>query len=149
MIVYTRRYKIPFQVDDADYEAVSYYTWSINNQGYVITNIGKGKYPGQRQRTLYQFLLGKAVNGLTWDHINRDKLDNRRQNLRMVSRRAQERNKGARKDNPSGIRGVSWKRDAQRWYVKIRVDALRVHVGSFQTLPEAIAARTAAEEVYW
>ena len=66
-------------IDDADYEKVSQVKWSIDSTGYP-----QGRYCGKTIR-LHNLLLGKSNRKNQIDHINRDRLDNRRSNLRIVS----------------------------------------------------------------
>lgn len=72
------------------------------------------------------------------DHRNGDGLDNRRANLRVATFADNARNARLRKDNTSGFKGV--KRAGSRWYAQIRVNAKRLHLGSFATPEEAHAA---------
>jgi len=149
MIVLTDKHKIPFQIDPEDYEAVSRYPWCIGGPGYPFSKTGK--YPNDTAITLHQFLLGKAPPGLEWDHINRDKLDNRRANLRAVTRSINGRNIGLRRHNTSGVTGVYWFKPIKRWYARINVGKGRkyVHLGYHPSYEAAVAARKAAEALYW
>ena len=148
VIYYTDKKHIPFQVDEDDLDAVSRYCWYIGDVGYPTTNTGK--WPHQRTAVrLHQFLLGPAGPGLEWDHINRDKLDNRRANLRAVSRRGNTRNTGPRSDNTSGVRGVTWNRPTKRWRAQIGAATGYRHLGMFDSKQDAIAARQAAERTLW
>src|SRR5689334_2630750 len=90
VVLLTDKRKQPFIVDADDVEAVSRYPWALSN-GYPRTRIGKGATG--RSLKLHQFLLGKAPAGLEWDHINRDKSDNRRCNLRLVTPRENKQNR--------------------------------------------------------
>lgn len=129
---------LPFLVDADDAFAVSRYPWNLSPDGYVRTGIGT-------RRTYYHtdflhvFLMGKAPEGLVWDHINRDKLDNRRSNLRLVTRAQNCHNTGLRKTNRSGVLGVHWDVRDHRWKVQIRV-----YLGSFANLEDAEAAAKSA-----
>jgi hypothetical protein len=147
VIVFTDLRRVPFQIDEADYEAVSRYTWSLDSQGYPTTNIGK--QPHCRLMRLHPFLLGNAPKGLEWDHENRDKLDNRRRNLRAVSHSANVRNQDLRIDNMSGHRGVAWDARDRKWRAHIFTNGKKHHLGSFDTKEAAITARLAAEKKLW
>jgi hypothetical protein len=143
MIVLTDKHRVPFQIDDVDHEAVSRYSWCLLTCGYPATAVGKGSL--RRVVTLHEFLLGAAPVGLEWDHINRDKLDNRRSNLRVVSHAVNNRNKGKRKDNATGVIGVCrYKRDGT-----FQVDIGGKFLGRFSTLEEARRVRLNAEHRYW
>jgi hypothetical protein len=75
------------------------------------------------------------------DHINGDRQDNRIENLRSVNTQENNRNRCIQKDNTSGIAGVSWMKNANKWQVRIGL----VHIGLFATIEEASEARKQAE----
>jgi len=147
--VYTDKHRTPFLIDADDYEAVSRYSWSIKSGGYPATSVGKFRSAWGHTRLvpLHVFLMGHAPAGMEWDHINRDKLDNRRANLRLVQPEINRRNIGPTRLNKSGRRGVQ--RQRHMWRVRIYVDGRRIEVGSYSTLDEAFTARDAAERAHW
>lgn len=73
-------------VDDEDYERVNAYTWSRMNHGSAQARIGKIRVQ------MHRFILN-AQPGQTIDHINHNRLDNRRSNLRMCSHAQNSANK--------------------------------------------------------
>ena len=79
------------------------------------------------------------------DHINRNKTDNRIKNLRDVSKSVNQHNSGNYQNNKSGRRGV-FQRPNGQYFVYININKVRKNLGTFKTLPEAIAAREAAEQ---
>ena len=84
------------------------------------------------------------------DHINRNRLDNRLSNLRDATYGENNRNQSLRKDNTSGICGIS-KREGKRrttWRAMIWADGTNRTIGTFDTVEEAIAARAAANVRY-
>lgn len=83
------------------------------------------------------------------DHVNRIRSDNRIANLRDVSHKQNGQNRSKRSDNTSGNPGVSWHKRYFKWQAKIRHDYRHIHLGYFSILEEAIAARKAAEKLYW
>lgn len=110
MIVYTNKYKIPFQIDEDDYEIVSRYSWNISN-GYVTGGIrtykeidGIWQRTGGRTIGLVGFLLGEPANAMEWDHIDNDKMNNQRLNLRLVTHSVNLKNR--RSWGVSGVVGV-------------------------------------------
>lgn len=112
-----------FYISKEDYGLVSQYHWTIDkSHNYVVTTV-KGK------KTYLHRLLLEPKNGLICDHINRNKLDNRRTNLRAVSYSANNKNCGAK--GKSGHKFINIKRG--RYYVK--------GWGSFDDIKEAILAR--------
>jgi hypothetical protein len=148
MIVYTDKHRIPFQIDEADAFAVSRYSWQIDNHGYPSTTIGKWPTT-KRPLRLHQFLLGRAPDGKEWDHEDRDRRNNVRSNIRAVDDTVSARNTGRRRDNTSGVRGVSRRKDCDRWSATIKVAGRSKYIGTFTTLEAACAARTTAERDLW
>lgn len=83
------------------------------------------------------------------NHINHIRGDNRIMNLEVVTREQQTKNASMRRDNNTGITGVSlrkWKN--VRWIAQINVDKKGVWLGSYTTLFEAACARRSAEIKY-
>ena len=80
------------------------------------------------------------------DHENRKKWDNRFKNLREASRSCNMRNTPNRKDNKSGIKGVSWCKTRQGWVATIFGNGKLVNLGRFQSKIEAACHRLAAEQ---
>jgi len=115
MTIYTDKHKIPFKIDEEDYVSVSNYSWYISH-GYPTTNLRKYNSLGHHWDGtnwydripvyLHIFLIGKAPDKLEWDHKNLDKLDNRRENLRIMTKTGNRRNKGPRIENISGYPGI-------------------------------------------
>lgn len=65
------------------------------------------------------------------DHVNRIRHDNRIQNLRIATRKQNNENSSLRKDNCSGLRGVSWNQARQKWVAQIGHQHQRIHLGFF------------------
>ena len=75
------------------------------------------------------------------DHINRDKLDNRIDNLRDVSKSQNMENVGISSRNKSGVVGVHFYEQTKRWRATYKTE----HLGYFLTKDEAVKARYEAE----
>jgi hypothetical protein len=117
-------------VDDEDFEAISAYRWHLH-EGYAGRN---ALIDGcKRIILMHRQILGLVPEdtGRTGDHKNRDRLDNRRENLRIITRAQQRENVSPY--GRSGVRGVSF-RDG-RWRARCR----NKHLGSFPTIEEAEA----------
>lgn len=145
---------VVFLIDDDDEFTVSKYVWYIDREGYPRTN--GGKWPQIRPIRLHQFLLGRAPDGFVWDHANRDRLDNRRSNLRLATFAENARNASLNRNNTSGARGVRWHKQSGLWHARIgrriggRGGRLReTSLGYYAEKADAIAARLAAEAVLW
>lgn len=82
------------------------------------------------------------------DHINRKKIDNRIENLREVSRSENNYNHPLRKDNVSGVKGVSWNKQRNKWRVYIDVEKQRLSLGSFNDFDLACLVAEEARDKY-
>jgi len=83
------------------------------------------------------------------DHINRDKFDNRKENLRLCTFQENNRNKSRHKNNTSGVTGVSWRKDSGNWKAIIFINYKNISLGSYDKKEEAIRARLTAEKEYF
>jgi hypothetical protein len=121
-------------IDDEDYERVAALKWTYGGGGYA-----------HRRGNVYlhRFILGEVPDGMVVDHINRDKLDNRRANLRITTQSVNVFNTPLRKDNKSGVKGICWNKQYRRWQVEAKLNKERFPLGYFVDLKDAIAARAA------
>lgn len=81
------------------------------------------------------------------DHINRDRADNRIENLRAVTRSQNLHNKRMSKRNRSGVRGVCWDNARQKWMAQIQIMRRNKTIGHFDDIKDAEAAYLKAAEV--
>ena len=119
---------------------------SLNGNDYLRIMV-QGR-PHRAHRLAWLYTYG------TWpkdqiDHINRNRTDNRISNLREVSNKQNHQNKSKPSNNTSGHPGISWYKRDSKWQAKIKHNQKSIHLGYFTTLEEAIAARKAAEKLYW
>lgn len=80
------------------------------------------------------------------DHIDRNKLNNRIENLREVGHQCNMRNTGNGKNNSSGVKGVCWDKTNGKWLVQITINRKTIKLGCFSDFTEAVAHRLAAEQ---
>ena len=91
----------------------------------------------------------KAFNELMCiDHINGDPNDNSLNNLRLVTKLDNNKNKATPSHNTSGHIGVGWRKDKNKWNSHIGVNKKRIHLGYFCSINEAIKARRKAQLEY-
>ncbi len=115
---------------------------ALNHHGYVAFYIGNRRYLAHVLAWLY---VHGEMPVLEIDHINRDKADNRIANLREATLKENLQNRGKNTNNTSGHLGVGWNKAYERWYARIMVDRKSYHLGHFEHLADAVAARKAAE----
>jgi hypothetical protein len=134
-------------IDADDVEWVNQWRWHITQDGYARRNVKTGgRY---KASSLHRELLGLVSgDGLVADHINRDRLDNRRANLRAVTRKANAQNISPNPGASSSYRGVSWHTDTGKWMAYVGVDGKLKYLGLFQDEREAAdVARDARREL--
>lgn len=98
-------------------------------------------------RLVWLIFEGDIPDGYEIDHIDGDRANNRRTNLRLVTRQQNNMNCGDSKNSTSGIKGVSWHDERNKWRAYIMIDYRQKHLGLFDTKEEAKAARVAAEHL--
>jgi hypothetical protein len=133
-------------VDDEDYEWLTNWKWSAHGEGYAMRgeHIGNRKY---KYFTMHREIVG-AKKGDIVDHINGNKLDNRKENLRIANRSQNATNSKHRK-NESGYRGVCKDKRRGLWKSEIRIgDGKRKFLGYYEDKIEAAKAYNEAAISY-
>jgi len=125
-----------FYIDKEDYDFVKSNDWHYDDGYLRSTKLGK------MHRC---FMHNQLQQGLEVDHINRNRLDNRRSNLRVVTRQENMHNKSLYKTNKSGYPGIKWNKRLNKWQAQITFNKQRIHLGVFENLQDAIASRRLAE----
>lgn len=127
-------------------------TWNIKFAGKsaLKRRHGNGYLTGtiDYQKCLAHRVVWKMMTGdepPQIDHINGVRSDNRFANLRAADNSVNSRNAAQRSDNTSGVKGVHWDSSRGKWAAAIAADGKSYHLGRFDTLPEATAARRTAE----
>jgi len=121
-------------------------TYRNRGQRYSHVMIKRKMY--KCHRIVIAIFTGKWPNGIV-DHINGDGADNRIENLRETDLEGNAQNRRLNKNNKSGIRGVNWKADSEKWRVRIQFRGKRILVGDYKTLTEAEDARKNAALMYY
>ena len=130
-------------VDDADFAYLNQWKWQCDSSGYAVRDIGGRK---DKKRTLMHRLINKTPKGFHTDHINRNKLDNRKANLRTTTVGQNILNSKISKRNTSGYKGVEWYKN--RWVARIKFNYKTIYLGRFKLLSEALNTRKLAEQKY-
>lgn len=127
-------------VDD-DMASLARYVWRLDPHGYVF------RYSEKRIRLSYQ-VMGKVPAGFVVDHVNRDRLDNRRENLRVIPAAGNAQNRKVHSHSCTGLRGVGVDRraKARQYKAYARWGGRNHHLGRFATAEEAAAVARAARE---
>ena len=121
-------------VDACDYEWANQWKWYYA-KGYAV----RKESANGRQIYMHREILHRV--GFTsfkyGDHISRDSLDNRRDNLRPASTVQDRQNRSRYSNNKSGFKGVCWHRGVGKWYASIRIKGKPVYLGVFTHVKEA------------
>lgn len=136
---------VEFYVDVEDIFKIESHAWYQNDMGYILGDIPNGE-KGVR---LHRFLLGVDGKECVIDHIDRNPLNNRKSNLRICTQQQNVWNSGMRKNNTSGVTGVSYEKRRGRWLAKIKVSGKSIHIGYYKNFDDAVSARYKAEEKYF
>lgn len=120
-------------VDDCDYEYCILYKWYTSSKGYAVRTY-KGK-----TICLHREILNVS-KGLEVDHINGDRLDNRRENLRIVTSHQNGLNKIKRKEASSKYKGVHKCSRSGKYIARIMLGSKRKYLGLFLSEEEAAKA---------
>lgn len=115
-----------------DYEDISKYSWFWDTQGYAKTWIIETRKITQMSR----FVM-KAEKGTIVDHINRDRKDNRRNNLRFVTPSQNAQNKTKKDGGSSMYNGVSYDKRCNKFHAKMTFNGIYYHLGYFDKEIEA------------
>lgn len=119
-------------VDDEDFEYLSQYSWIKHARGYVI----------RRANRTTMIWMHREIKGLPSDdkrmidHINGNRLDNRRENLRIATKSQNCHNQGIQRTSTSGYKGVTWHsgRRVNKWIAQISLNGRRIYLGCFDDI---------------
>ena len=137
-------------VDDEDFEYLSQWKWYFSH-GYAI----RTKYLGiinrkqKAERVYMHRIINDTSNGFDTDHINRNRLDNRPENLRTITHHQNCMNTGLSKNNTSGYKGVIYNKRKRKWQAYIRFNYKSIHLGYFGNIQGAWLARRWGERTYF
>ena len=124
------------KIDKDDLEKIKNYKWYLNDSNYVISNNVNGK-----KARLHQLILGKK-KGLITDHKNTDRLDNRKRNLRFVT-------KSQNGMNRKNVKGYCWNKKNKNWNAYIMINCKKIFLGCFENKKNAIIVRRQAEKKFF
>lgn len=130
-------------VDICDFDIISKKNWCIQrdyNTFYAVS--AEPRVNGKQEMIkMHRFILGlHAGDEKTVDHINRNGLDNRRCNLRIVTRSINAYNRRIHKNNTSGYRGVTVMKRDNHWYAFIQEGNVKKYLGSYKDKESAARA---------
>ena len=134
-------------VDDDDYNKLVVNRWYYGEYGKTGYAKRASKDRERKCIRMHHEVL-PLVAGYMIDHINGDGLDNRKQNLRLVTKSQNMMNSGVRKNSTSGYKGVCWAKRYNKWVVHIWKDYKQIFIGYFKDPKEAALAYNKAAKIY-
>ena len=120
-----------FLISTTCLEKVIKHNWYIDSNGYPMTYTARSK-------TLHKNLLGKQQKGYVIDHINRNKLDNRYENLRVITQKENSYNRTKNVTSNNKYKGVI--KRGNKYVASISKDGKRHEIGGFETEEDAANA---------
>lgn len=143
VIMYTSKGE-PFYVDLEDFWRVKDICWSKDKDGYLVgSNNGKGV-------KLHRLIMD-CPDDMVVDHIRGEKSrnDNRKENLRIGTKGQNRRNTKRTIRNKSGVVGVFWNKEKNKWVAQITINHKIIRLGYFINFEDAVKARKEAEKKYF
>lgn len=127
-------------IDSEDYEKVmtAAKNWQANDWGKTV--YAQSRSPADHRVLMLHRVVMDAPSGMCVDHINHDTLDNRKSNLRIVTKQQNQCNVVKREGNSSRFKGVCWNKRAKLWYAYINVYGKRSHLGYYKSEEDAARA---------
>ena len=136
---------VKFIIDKDDFEKIKEISWYVNKKtknGYYM------EHKGRESISVHRLIMG-AKKGEYVDHINGDTLDNRKNNLRIVTNQQNGFNSNIKANNTSGFIGVYYDKNRFKWVASIKLNYKTIHLGRFKLINEAIISRLKAELKYF
>lgn len=131
-----------FYFDMDDYDKIKDICW---NEQYKNMSTLQG-----RDLTTNKMVRMHSFLGYThYDHTDRNELNNRKYNLRPATIQENARNHNRQKNNTSGVIGVGWLVQQNKWRAYIYIDKKHIGLGTFDNKNDAIIARLKAEQKYF
>ncbi len=125
-------------VDDEDFAVLSKYTWFVSDTGYAKSSLWIDNEA--KHVRMHHLIIGKPKKGEYMDHINHNKLDNRRINLRICTNAENMRNRTAPSNNTSGFKGVWWHSARKKWAARVICNYKSHNLGLYSDKKDAAKA---------
>jgi len=133
-------------VDNDMFGFLNQWKWFYSN-GYAarFVYLGGGRKNAKYKMIFMHRLINETPEGYETDHINRNKLNNRKINLRIADRSLNSRNKSITKNNTSGYKGIDFYKRIGKWRARISLNKITFSLGYYKNIERAVAAREEAE----
>lgn len=128
--------------DLEDLHLIESRNWYPDKDGYLVCGY---YYFGRYQVSRFHRIVMHAKAGEIVDHINKNRKDNRKRNLRRCAFTENDRNRGLYSTNTSGVTGVFFDKECGMWLANISYNGRRVYIGRYKHKEDAIMARLKKE----
>lgn len=125
-------------VDDEDFEYLTQWRWYMNTYGYATRCY---MTEGKIKRLYLHRVVTEAPKGIFTDHIDGDRLNNQKGNLRLVNQKENSQNRKKGINNRSGYIGVSWDNYNKRWKAQGMFEGKQKFLGNFKDPVSAAKCR--------
>lgn len=129
-------------VDDVDFDLLNKYNWWYHKSGYALRIENKKTIRMHR-------VIANCPENKEIDHINGNRMDNRKINLRICTSSQNSKNRKLQKNNKSGYKGVSYRKRDKKWIVYICVNRKNKYIGIFKNIKDASNAYNIAAVQYY
>jgi hypothetical protein len=127
-------------VDNSLLKKLKCFTWYVNKMGYAVNDT-------EPRKTMHRFIMNFPKSNV--DHINGNKLDNRKKNLRLCNQSQNTANSSKRKTNKAGYKGVSWNKRYKKWEAYLTKDYKHVFLGYHDTKEKAALAYNSGAMIHF
>lgn len=117
-------------VDLEDVEVLGGHRWNVSHYGYATCTLSN---PHRRLWLHREIMRLSADDRHEVDHRSRNRLDNRKSNLRVVLSKANKQNVSKRSGLSSKYRGVAWDKTNRRWIAQVKVNGRHINLGRFDS----------------
>jgi len=131
-------------VDDGDYDYLNQWKWYCSKDNYAQRIDNK-----LNKTILMHRVIMNPPSHLHIDHINRNGLNNQKENLRVCTRTQNNGNRRISKHNTSNIKGVSWHKTSKKWRGTICIKNKNIHLGYFSNKYDAKDAHEKEAKEYF
>lgn len=131
-------------VDDEDYNFLNQFRWYLRRSNKRNNQLGYAQTPITINRKQTSIIMHKILidipNGMVIDHINHNTFDNRKSNLRIVTKSQNQMNKLPQKGKISKFKGVNWDKNLKKWKSRCSLNRKQYYLGLFEDEIDAARA---------
>jgi len=118
-------------IDIEDLDKIKEYRFHKDSRGYATNS---------KKIPLHHLIIGKPPKGFVTDHKDRNRLNNKKSNLRFITNQQNTMNRGKRKNISSIYKGVCMVKGYKKWIAQIGFNKKTIYLGYFDDEKEAAKA---------